>query len=86
MNEMTSVGLRVLGVAFREMQYFDEDMTRDEVDEDMVFVGMLGIEDPPRKEAKEAVHLCKEAGIIVRMVTGDHPATAAAIAQQVRTS
>ena len=49
----------------------------------MIFVGLAGLEDPPRPEVPEALRKCEEAGIKVIMVTGDHPRTAAAIAREI---
>lgn len=78
---MALQALRNLGFAFRElpesMAAFDE-----EVEKDMIFVGMVGMIDPPREEVKEAIYLCRKAGIKVVMVTGDHRLTAAAVARE----
>uniref|UniRef100_A0A7S3GD75 Sodium/potassium exporting P-type ATPase 1 n=1 Tax=Palpitomonas bilix TaxID=652834 RepID=A0A7S3GD75_9EUKA len=83
MNKMAGRGLRVMAFAYRNMDDFNEDITRDDVDNHMILIGLLGIYDPPRDEAKESVEQSRSAGINVRMVTGDHPATAAAIAQDI---
>jgi magnesium-transporting ATPase (P-type) len=56
---------------------------RDEVESELIFVGLVGIKDPPRPGVAEAVATCHKAGITVRMVTGDHPSTSAAIARQI---
>ncbi|KAL0565519.1 hypothetical protein V5O48_016504 [Marasmius crinis-equi] len=86
-DSIASQGLRVLALASRRLHYDDEvklgKMTRDDAESDMVFVGLVGIYDPPRPESKVAVTACKQGGIIVHMLTGDHPATAAAIARDI---
>jgi Ca2+-transporting ATPase len=69
--------LRVLGVAFKFMAEGGEPE-----ESDLVFAGLAGMIDPPRDEAKDAIKVCKKAGIIVKMITGDHKATAVAIAKQ----
>ncbi|KAL0072259.1 hypothetical protein AAF712_000020 [Marasmius tenuissimus] len=87
MESIASQGLRVLALASRRMPYDDEtklkNMSREDVESDMNFVGLAGIYDPPRPESKVAVTACREGGIIVHMLTGDHPATAAAIARDI---
>lgn len=78
-DEMAANGLRVLGLAYKSLgaaaQPDDETLERD-----LTFIGMVGIVDPPRPEAKEAIELCKQAGIHPVMITGDHPLTARNIA------
>lgn len=74
-EKMTSNALRVIAVAYRDGEALKE--------ERLVFVGLLGIEDPPRPEAEEAVRVCKRAGIIPVMITGDHTGTAASVARRV---
>lgn len=78
-NSMAGKGMRVLGVAYSA---FDAKPSQDELEKDLVFVGMVGMIDPPRQEVKESVHTCKTAGIRPVMITGDHPLTAAHIARE----
>jgi Ca2+-transporting ATPase len=73
---MAGEALRVLGVADKP-QALPED-----AEEGMVFLGLVGMIDPPRPEAKQAIRVCREAGIRVVMITGDHPLTAQAIARE----
>ncbi len=81
-QEMTQEALRVLGVAYREIQ--DEITCKEEVVErDMTFLGLAGMIDPPREEAIEAVRVCKQIHIKPIMVTGDHKLTAVAIAKEI---
>ena len=76
--------MRVLAVATRDLDPAEFDANGDLLDEvhDLVLLALVGIVDPPRKEAKDAIARCKEAGIRARMITGDHATTAAAIAAQ----
>lgn len=74
--------LRVLGSAYRDLgQQLPADLTAAAIEQDLVFVGLSGMVDPPRAEAKVAVAKCVSAGIRVVMITGDHPHTALAIAR-----
>ena len=77
---MASQALRVLGVAFRDMTRLPEN--RADLEKNLTFCGLIGMIDPPRPEAEKAVRLCRQAGIRPVMITGDHAATAAAIAGQ----
>jgi Ca2+-transporting ATPase len=72
--------LRVLAVAWRPVN--DAAVAADDLERDLVFGGLIGMQDPLRPEAAEAVHKCRDAGIQVVMITGDQPATAAAIARE----
>ncbi|MCX5723977.1 MAG: cation-translocating P-type ATPase, partial [Nitrospirae bacterium] len=79
-DRMAAAGLRVLAVAYRTWPALPEELTPDRVEQGLTFLGLVGLMDPPREEAREAVALCKSAGITPVMITGDHPATARAIA------
>ncbi len=77
---MAANALRNLGFAFRELP--DGESSLDEDDEgEFVFIGIAGMIDPPREEVKDAIRLCKKAGIKVVMITGDHKLTAVAVAK-----
>lgn len=78
-SEMAAQALRVLGLAFREEVGSSQEDRREEK---LVFAGLAGMIDPPREEAKVAVQKCQRAGIRPVMITGDHPATAGAIARE----
>ncbi|HZC85059.1 MAG TPA: HAD-IC family P-type ATPase, partial [Rubrobacter sp.] len=81
-ERLASEALRTLGVAFRSLQPDAlEREVDDRVEHELVFLGVVGMIDPPREEAKEAVGRAKDAGIRPVMITGDHPQTAAAIAR-----
>ena len=77
-EEMAGRGLRVLAVAYRMQGEDTAPMERD-----LIFAGLVGLEDPPRQEVPGAIRKCREAGIKVIMVTGDHPHTAVAIAREI---
>lgn len=82
-SEMTKSALRVLGLAYKKMDNNQNIENIDEVEKDLIFVGLTGMMDPPRKEAEKAIDSCKTAGIKVVMITGDHQDTAAAIAKEI---
>ncbi|MBM3119397.1 MAG: cation-translocating P-type ATPase [Chloroflexi bacterium] len=79
-HEMAGDALRVLGVAYRRLP--DTENVPETIEQDMVFVGLAGMIDPPREEIKQAVRLCNQAGIKSVMITGDHKLTAVAIAKE----
>jgi calcium-translocating P-type ATPase len=79
-EKMASQGLRVLALAYRPLRYGEQGEVREQ---DMIFAGLVGLEDPPRPEVPDAIRKCHAAGIKVIMVTGDHPHTALAIARQI---
>ncbi len=84
LNEsMAAEGLRVLGFAMRRWERIPDDLLPEKVERDMTMIGLVGMIDPPRQEAAEAVSLCRSAGIRTVMITGDHPATARAIAGKI---
>ena len=89
---MGNEALRVLGVAFKELvgmkpEDFEKQDARGEINKrierDLVFLGLVGMIDPPREEAKEANRLCQQAGIKTVMITGDHKNTAVAVAKEI---
>jgi Ca2+-transporting ATPase len=79
-ERMAAEGLRVLAVARREWRELPAEPDPDAVETELAFLGLVGLIDPPRREAKDAVGVCKAAGIAPVMITGDHPATARAVA------
>ena len=78
-EKMAKDALRVLAFGYKELDYKP---TKDEMEKDLTYVGMYGMIDPPREEAKLAVEKCKTAGIKTVMITGDHKITATAIAKR----
>jgi len=81
-EELAAQGLRVLGLGMRILK--DKTALQDEtIESDLVFLGLVGMIDPPREEAKEAVATCRRVGIKPIMITGDHALTAVAIAKEV---
>jgi len=80
---MASRGLRVIAVAERPLASGDVPADADEAESGLVLLGLLGLEDPPRTDVRSSLEACRGAGIAVIMVTGDHPATASAIATEV---
>jgi Ca2+-transporting ATPase len=75
-------GMRVLGIAYRSLEKIPESVTPEDLEQDLIFVGMTGMIDPARQEVKAAVETCREAGIRPIMITGDHPLTAGYIAKE----
>ncbi len=79
---MSRDALRVLAVAYKEIEGVPAVPTSEELENDLIFMGLVGMIDPPRPEAKEAVAVCRKAGIKPVMITGDHVVTASAIAKE----
>lgn len=78
-EKMAADGIRVLALAYREIE---KGVPISEVEKGLTFLGLVGMIDPPREEAYEAVKICMKAGIVPIMITGDHPITAQAIAKR----
>ncbi len=78
-RELTSKRFRVLAIAYKPAKSFKKDM----FEKDMIFLGLVGMEDSPRDEIKEAIKSCKNAGINVKMITGDNKETSAEIAREI---
>lgn len=81
-EEMSEAALRVLAVAYKEIETVPENPTADVLENGLTFLGLVGMIDPPRPEAKVAVETCRKAGIKPVMITGDHVVTASAIAKE----
>lgn len=81
-DEMSRNALRVIAVAYKEIDKLPEKLTSDEIENGLTFLGLIGMVDPPRPEAKQAVQVCLKAGIKPIMITGDHIVTASAIAKE----
>ena len=79
-TQLANEALRVIAVGYREFEFMRKDVTN--LEENLIFVGLIGMIDPPRQGVKEAVKTCKKAGIKTVMITGDHIATATAIAKE----
>ena len=79
---MAQEALRVLAMAYKEIDHIPTKEEMKNIENDLIFVGMVGMIDPPREEAKKAVEKCKTAGIKTVMITGDHKITAIAIARK----
>lgn len=81
-EEMSADALRVLAIAYKEIDSVPEKLTSDNLESGLTFMGLVGMIDPPRPEAKAAVATCRKAGIKPIMITGDHVVTASAIAKE----
>ncbi|RUR40340.1 calcium-transporting P-type ATPase, PMR1-type [Clostridium perfringens] len=79
-NIMSDKALRVLAFAYKDIS--KENIVLDSLEKDLIFIGMVGMIDPPRLEVKDSIKLCKSAGITPVMITGDHKNTAFAIANE----
>lgn len=81
-NEMAEKALRVIAVSYKDVDKLPENINSESVENDLIFVGLIGMIDPPREGVKEAIKTCKRAGIKTVMITGDHLKTATAIAKE----
>ena len=81
-EEFASQGLRNLAFAYKISSIEEARIASEEIERNFVFLGIVGMIDPPRPEVKEALNLCKKAGIKVSMITGDHKLTAIAVARE----
>ncbi len=82
-EKMANKALRVIAVAYKDVEYLPNKIDSSSIENHLNFVGLIGMIDPPREGVKEAVETCKKAGIKTVMITGDHIATAKAIAEKI---
>ncbi len=80
---LATAGMRTLAVAWKKIPGVVTDIPEEQAENDLVLLGVVGILDPPREGVHEAIVSCQKAGIKIAMITGDHPTTATAIAQQI---
>ncbi|MGW8227162.1 MAG: cation-translocating P-type ATPase, partial [Anaerolineales bacterium] len=80
---MTQQALRVLAMAYRVVQRVPDDLNLQELEQDLVFAGLIGMIDPPREEVAKALNVGRRAGIRTVMITGDYPITARAVAESI---
>lgn len=83
-ERMTSQAQRVLAVAYKRISAAEADNPNEAIERELVFAGLMGMIDPPREEAKQAIQVCRQAGIKTVMITGDHRNTAVAIASELQ--
>jgi Ca2+-transporting ATPase len=81
-HQLADEAMRVLAVAYRDLEEKFAEPTVDQVERELVFAGLMAMKDPPRSEAKEAIATARRAGLEVVMITGDHKSTAVAIAKE----
>lgn len=81
-HALTSKAYRVLGLAFKELKDIPQEITSENIEDELIFAGLMGMIDPPREEVKHSVAQSREAGIKPVMITGDHKDTAVAIAKE----
>lgn len=81
-NDLANNGYRVLAIAMRKFPTLPSDLSVESVESELTLLGLVGLIDPPRPEVTQAIEDCRSAGITPVMITGDHPGTALAIAQQ----
>ena len=80
--QLSSQAYRVLGLAFKEIDAIPQEISSSTMENQLIFIGLMGMIDPPREEVKDSVALCRQAGIKPVMITGDHKDTAVAIAKE----
>jgi P-type Ca2+ transporter type 2C len=78
-EKMTSAAFRTIALAYKNTKI----TRKDDLEKDLIFLGLIGIEDPPRTEVKNSIAVCKKAGIDVKMITGDNKKTAISVAEQI---
>jgi magnesium-transporting ATPase (P-type) len=83
MEEVAAKGQRLLGAAFNRTEKNRNEIDKEDLEKQKVFLGIIGIMDPPRDEAVKAIKECREAGVTVKMITGDHVITAKAIGKEI---
>ena len=81
-DQMSEKALRVIAISYKEIEVIPSELNPEEIEKNLIFMGLVGMIDPPREEVKESVKLCKKAGIKPIMITGDHVVTARAIAME----
>lgn len=81
-EKMAQKALRVIAVGYKDLDFLPQKIDSNTIENNLIFVGLIGMIDPPREGVKEAVKTCKKAGIKTVMITGDHIATAKAIAKE----
>ncbi|MGF6422456.1 magnesium-transporting ATPase (P-type) [Lelliottia sp. 489] len=81
MERYASQGLRMVAAAYKPAAADQQGLSHDDLNNGLIFLGIAGMMDPPRPEAIDAIHACQQAGIRVKMITGDHPQTAMSIGQ-----
>lgn len=82
-HSLMDEGLRVLAFAYREVKEGEKITNAEKAEKEMIFLGLIGLEDPPRQEVPDAIKKCREAGIRIIMITGDGSRTALAIAREI---
>lgn len=81
-EKMANDALRVIAISYKDVEYLPHNITSENIEKELVFVGLIGMIDPPRPGVKEAIFTAKKAGIKTIMITGDHILTAKAIAKE----
>jgi len=82
-DQFAEKALRVIALAYKRYDHLPDELTEENLERDLTFMGLIGMIDPPREESAEAVQRAKEAGIRTVMITGDHVVTAVAIAKEI---